>query len=95
MTKEQCNKNEQCVVCLMPKKSDDGIRENKNFCSYCFKDGKICFQGTKKEYLGMVYKKMRERKISFLKAKFFCFMISSSAPFWKKGFDIESAIKGE
>ena len=49
MTKEKCNKGEQCVMCLMPKKSDDGVRENKNFCSYCFRDGKVCFEGNKKE----------------------------------------------
>lgn len=95
MTKEKCNKGEQCVMCLMPKKNDDGVRENKNFCSYCFKDGKVCFTGTKKEFVAMVKGKMKERKIPFLMREFFCYMISNQAPYWKAGFNRETAIKGE
>jgi len=95
MTKEKCNKGEQCVMCLMPKKFDDGVRENKNFCSYCFRDGKVCFEGSKKEFVNMCEMNMKKIKIPFLKRKFFGFMISTQAPYWKKGFDKVAAIKGE
>lgn len=94
MTKEQCNKDEQCIMCLMPKKDDTGVRENKNFCSYCFKEGKVCFEGEKKEFIEMCKTQMRKSGISKIKSSFFAWTINF-APWWKKDFDKEKALRGE
>lgn len=94
MTKEQCNKKEMCVMCLMPKDSDDGVRENKNFCSYCFKDGKVQFYGEKENFIKMCKSEMRKNGMSNLKSSIFAWSINF-APWWKKNFDKEKAVRGE
>ena len=74
---------DQCRLCLMPKDYDDGMREREDYCSYCYKNGKVCFEGTREEFQDMVYKKMRGRGISHIKAKFFTWMIRF-APYWQE-----------
>lgn len=75
---------DQCESCLMPFANDDGVRENPKYCSYCFRDGKLCFEGNLKEFQKYVYKAMREKKgINPLKAMFYTWMIRF-APRWKK-----------
>lgn len=71
------------MACLMPFTQDTGKRKNPNYCSFCQKDGKFCFKGTKKEFQKMCYEQMRKKGISLLKAKFFTYMIGF-APQWKQ-----------
>jgi hypothetical protein len=40
------NQNESCESCMMPFSKDTGVRESDRYCSYCFKDGKLCYEGT-------------------------------------------------
>lgn len=75
--------SKSCAACLMPFSMDEGKRENPDYCSYCQKDGKFCFEGNRKEFQEMCFRAMREKGISPLKAKFFTFMIRF-APHWKK-----------
>ncbi len=73
-----------CSACLMPFKMDPGSRQNPDYCSYCQKDGKFCFTGTKAEFKQMCYTQMLKHGIPNWKAKFFTFMINF-APHWKRG----------
>lgn len=94
MTKEKCNKEEMCVMCLMPKASDNGLRENKNFCSYCFKNGAVQFEGDKKDFIEMCKRQMIKNGMNKIKATVFAWSINF-APWWRKDFDREKAIRGE
>lgn len=67
----------------MPFDQDTGERQNPEFCSYCQKDGKFNFEGTKKEFQAMCHKAMREKGMGAVKAKFFTWCINF-APHWKK-----------
>jgi hypothetical protein len=76
--------NTMCESCLMPFSKDTGVRENPRYCSLCFKDGKLCYEGNDlKEFQKICYESMRSRGMNKLKAKFFTFMIRF-APRWKK-----------
>jgi hypothetical protein len=67
----------------MPFDKDPGKREHDDYCSYCFKDGKLCYEGNDvNEFKARSYKSMRERGMNPLKAKFFAWMIGF-APRWK------------
>ncbi len=68
----------------MPFEKDTGVRQNPRYCSLCFKDGKLSYEGNNlKEFQDMCYKSMRDRGIRPLQAWFFTFMIRF-APRWKK-----------
>lgn len=69
-------------MCSMPFSQDTGKRENDEFCSYCFKDGKVLYEGDLKGFQDICYKAMREKGMGFLKAKFFTWCIRF-APYWK------------
>ncbi len=72
-----------CQSCMMPFSKDTGVRENENYCSLCFKDGKLCYEGNDlKEFQNICYESMRKSGMGKLKAKFFTFMIRF-APRWK------------
>jgi len=84
MTQE--TKTEYCESCCVPFEKDPlgNARESRQYCSYCFKDGALCYQGNDlKEFKGLVYKAMRARSMSLLKAKLYTHMIGF-APRWKK-----------
>jgi hypothetical protein len=69
---------------MMPFSKDPGVRESEKYCSYCFQNGKLCYEGNDlKEYKKVCYGKMREKGMNPLKAKFFVWMIGF-APRWKK-----------
>jgi hypothetical protein len=72
-----------CESCLMPFSKDPGRRENDQYCSYCFKGGKLCYEGDLKGFQKVCYEGMLERGMSPLKAKFFAFLVRF-APRWKK-----------
>ena len=69
---------------MMPFSKDTGIRKSDIYCSLCFKNGQLCYTGSDlKEFQKICYAQMRKNGISFLKAKFFTYMIRF-APRWKK-----------
>ena len=81
MTKEQCIKNKQCQSCLMTFYKNVGVQENENYCSYCFKDGKLCYEGDLEGFKKVVYKGMRSIGINPIKATFFTWLVRF-APRW-------------
>ncbi|MDI9325414.1 MAG: zinc ribbon domain-containing protein [Alphaproteobacteria bacterium] len=81
-TKKECKKTNMCQMCLMPEEKDTGVRERADFCSYCFKHGKILFKGTRKEFQTMVYKQMRTDGVSWIMAHVYAWMIRF-APYWR------------
>lgn len=75
---------EFCESCLMPFKKDTGVRESDKYCSLCFRNGKLQYQGNDlKEFQEMVYKSMRSQGMNPLKARFFTSIIRF-APRWKR-----------
>ena len=77
----KCDNN--CKSCLMPFEKDPGVRESADYCSLCYKNGKLCYEGDLKGFQKVCYEQMRRDGMSVLKAKFFTFMIRF-APRWKK-----------
>jgi len=68
----------------MPFSRDTGKRENERYCSLCFRDGKLCYEGNDlSEFQSIVYKKMRENGTNPLLAKILTWSIRF-APRWKK-----------
>jgi len=50
----------------MPFSNDPGKRESDKYCSLCFKDGKLCYEGTDlKEFQKVAYESMRSRGTNF------------------------------
>lgn len=76
--------NKNCESCMMPFSKDTGKRESDKYCSLCFKDGKLCYEGNDlKAFQKVCYESMINGGINKFKAKFFTFMIRF-APRWKK-----------
>jgi hypothetical protein len=76
--------NKNCESCLMPLSKDPGVRESDKYCSYCFKDGKLCYEGNDvNEFKKVCYENMVKGGMNKIKAKFFTWMIGF-APRWKK-----------
>lgn len=72
MTKT-CN---SCESCLMPFSKDVGHREDDRYCSLCFQNGKLCYEGNDlREFQKICYDSMRKNGVGVLKASFFTFMI--------------------
>ena len=68
----------------MPFSKDPGKRESDKYCSYCFRDGKLCYEGNDvNEFKKVCYEKMVQKGMGKTKAKFFTWMIGF-APRWKK-----------
>ena len=77
----QTNKN--CESCLMPLAKDPKQSGSDKYCSYCFKDGKLIYEGTDvKEFQTHAYKGMIEGGMNKYQAKFFTWLIRF-APRWK------------
>lgn len=72
-----------CESCLMPLDKDPGPRESDKYCSYCFKDGKLTYEGNDlKEFQQKAYEGMRAKGMGVIQAKLFTFLIRF-APRWK------------
>lgn len=74
-----------CESCLMPFKKDPkgADREHEKYCSYCYKDGKLCYEGSDlKEFKQAMVKDMVDRGELRIKANIFAFM-AGFAPRWK------------
>ena len=77
-------KDRKCESCLMPFSKDPGQRESEQYCSYCFKNGKLMYEGNDvKEFKRVCYESMVAGGMNKIKAKFFTWMIGF-APRWKK-----------
>lgn len=75
-----------CQSCLMPFDKDPlgDKRESSVFCSYCFKNGRLCYEGTDiKEFKRAMINAIVGRGESKLKAYFFAFM-AGFAPRWRQ-----------
>ncbi len=58
-------------------------RESEKYCSYCFKDGKLCYEGTDlSEFKKAMIEAIVARGESRIKAHIFAFM-AGFAPRWK------------
>ena len=69
---------------MMPFSKDRGIRENDKYCSYCFKNGKLNYEGSDlKVFQKASYKSMVGKGMNPLMAKLFTFLIRF-APRWRK-----------
>ncbi len=69
---------------MMPLAQDPGPRQSDRYCSYCYKDGKLCYEGNDvKEFQRRAYKGMREHGMHPVKARLFTFFIRF-APRWRK-----------
>ena len=66
----------------MPFTKDTGVRENEHYCSYCFRDRKLCYEGDLKSFQKICYAQMRKDGINPLLATFYTFMIRF-APRWR------------
>ncbi len=72
-----------CESCFMPLAKDPKKSGSDKYCSYCFSNGKLCYEGDdlkffqKKSYEGMINHGMNKYS-----AKFFSWMIRF-APRWK------------
>ena len=76
--------NKKCESCLMPFSKDPGKRESEQYCSYCFQNGKLVYEGNDvNEFKKRSYEGMRAQGMGKLQAKFFTWMIGF-APRWKK-----------
>ncbi len=68
----------------MPFGKDPGARESEEYCSLCYKNGKLQYEGNDlKEFQRVCYESMRARGTNKFAAKFYTFMIRF-APRWKK-----------
>lgn len=75
-----------CESCLMPFAKDPtgANREHEKYCSYCFTNGKLCYEGTDvREFKKAMIDAIVARGESKLKANLFAFM-AGFAPRWKK-----------
>ena len=75
-----------CESCMMPfKKDPKGMhREHEKYCSYCYSNGKLCYEGDDlKEFKKAMIEAIVARGESRFKAKFFAYM-AGFAPRWKK-----------
>lgn len=66
----------------MPLKHDVSQGEDPRYCSYCFKDGKWCYEGDLAGFQRVAYQGMCSQGMHPLKAKLFAWMIRF-APRWK------------
>ena len=72
-----------CESCMMPFEKDTGIREDPRYCSLCYQNGRLQYEGGDlKEFQQMVYESMRKNGTNALLAKFYTWMIRF-APRWK------------
>lgn len=83
MIKYKGMNNKYCESCMMPFEKDTGHRESERYCSLCYKDGKLNYEGNDlKEFQRICYGSMRSHGTGWLPAKFFTFMIRF-APRWR------------
>jgi hypothetical protein len=61
---------------MMPLAKDTGVSGSDKYCSFCFQNGKLVYEGNNvNEFKKMSYEKMVAGGMNKLKAKFFTWMI--------------------
>jgi hypothetical protein len=76
-------KNKSCESCLMPFTKDPGKRESDRYCSYCFNNGKLCYEDTDlKVFQQASYDGMVKRGMNKFLARFYTYLIRF-APRWR------------
>ena len=76
--------SQACEMCLMPFKKDTGNRENKSYCSYCFKNGELSYKEKNiKNFQKLCYDSMVKNGSNKYMAKFYTLFIPF-APHWKR-----------
>lgn len=74
-----------CESCLMPFSKDSGKREHERYCSLCYQNGKLSYEGDDlREFQKQCYDAMRHSGMNVFKASFFTFMIRF-AKRWQRG----------
>jgi Putative zinc ribbon domain len=74
-----------CESCLMPFQKDPlgAKREHEKYCTYCYRDGKLCYEGDDvNEFKKAMVDAIVARGESRTKARFFAYM-AGFAPRWK------------
>ena len=67
----------------MPLSKDTEVRESDRYCSLCFKNGRLCYEGTDvKEFQKICYENMVKGGMNKFQAKIYSWMIKF-APRWK------------
>jgi hypothetical protein len=80
------NDGAMCESCLMPLSKDPAgaSRESDRYCSYCYKDGKLVYEGTDvREFKRNMIAAIVARGESRIKANLLAFM-AGFAPRWRK-----------
>ncbi len=73
-----------CQSCMMPLAKDPGKSGSNIYCSYCFKNGELCYKGTDlKEFQKISYQGMIQNGMNPWLARVFTFFIRF-APRWRK-----------
>lgn len=68
--------NKSCVSCLMPLSKNPGKWESEKYCSYCYKNGELCYkENDLKEFQKVCYTSMVEHGTNPLLAKFYTWMV--------------------
>lgn len=67
----------------MPLSKDPGVSGSDRYCSYCFKDGKLCHEGDLKSFQKACYEGMIQKGTNKYMAKLLTWMVRF-APRWKK-----------
>jgi hypothetical protein len=74
---------QRCQSCLMPFSKDKGVRESDKYCSYCFKGGKLCYEGDNfDEFKKVAYENMVKGGMNKFKARILSWSMRF-APRWK------------
>ncbi|MBF2755908.1 MAG: hypothetical protein ISN29_11730 [Gammaproteobacteria bacterium AqS3] len=75
--------SKSCEMCLMPLGRDPGQSGSVRYCSFCFQDGRLVYEGDDlKAFQRQCYANMRTSGMNALKARFFAWSIRF-APHWK------------
>jgi len=73
-----------CESCGMPLSKDPGKRESDRYCSYCYSNGRLFYEGNDlKEFQRVAYERMRAQGTSPILARLCTHMIRY-APRWRK-----------
>ena len=67
----------------MPFDKDPGVRESERYCSYCYQNGELTYEGDLKGFQKECYEGMRRKGMNPLTAKFFTWLVRF-APRWKE-----------
>ena len=75
-------KEKTCESCLMPLSKDTGVGGSDKYCSFCFMDGKLVYEGNDvNEFKKRAHEGMIKKGMNPILAKFYTWMIGF-APRW-------------